>query len=57
MTHYLSVPKWEDIRKVYNGASSGLNDVLWDNDFSLSEVRTTLKATGEGTYMADRGVG
>ena len=30
LTHNLSVPKGEDIRMVYNGTSSGLNNALWD---------------------------
>ena len=36
---------------VYNGASSGLNEVLWDPHFTLPMVRSTLRATEKGTYM------
>ena len=38
-THYFSVLKGEaDIRMVYNGTSSGLNDILWAAHFGLPVV-------------------
>ena len=38
LTPYLSVPKRGDIRMVYNGTSSGLNDSLWGPHFALLTV-------------------
>ena len=49
--------KGEDILMVYNGKSSGLNYALWDPHVALLMARTTLRATEEGTYMADRDIG
>ena len=42
---------------LYNGASSGLNNSLWDPHFDLPMVQTMLRATEEGTYMEDRDIG
>ena len=57
LTRYLSVPKGVDIRMVYNGVSSGLNNAMWDPHFALPTVRHTLMETEDGTYMADRDIG
>ena len=57
MSHYLSVPKGEDICMLYNGNSSGLNEVIWASHFSLTTVKSTLRATEQGSYTADRDIG
>ena len=57
LTLYLLVPKGEDIRMLYSGMLSGLNNALWDPHFALTTVRTALRSTEEGTYMADRYIG
>ena len=56
LMHYLSVTKREDIRMVYNGMSSGLNNALWATHSPLPMVRNTLRETEEGTYMEDRDI-
>ena len=53
LTHYLLATKGKDIRMLYNGTLSGLNDTLWDPQFTLTKVRIMLRATEVGTYMAD----
>ena len=42
---------------VFNGVTSGLSNALWATQFYLPTVRTTLRATEEGTYMADKNIG
>jgi hypothetical protein len=54
LTSYLSLPKGEDdIRMVYNGTESGLNDSIWVPRFILPTVNTHLRAVDEETHMAD----
>ena len=57
LTNYLSVPKGDDIRIVYNGTLRRLNAYLWDTHFALPTMVSTLRALEEGTYMADRDKG
>jgi hypothetical protein len=58
LTDFFSVPKGdEDIRMVYNGTSSGLNDVLWVPSFPLPTVDTLLRSVHPGTWMADTDLG
>ena len=57
MTHYFSVPYGEDIRMVYNRASSGINSYLWAPNFALTTVGSTLWEFTRGTFMADRDIG
>jgi hypothetical protein len=42
---------------VYNGFSSGLNDVLWVPLFSLPTVEALLRPVHPGIWMADTDVG
>ena len=51
------VPKGDDIRLVYNGYSSGLNDAMWAPWFSLPTVESHLRVVDPGTFMADNDVG
>jgi hypothetical protein len=53
-----SVQKGEDdIRVVYDGSVSGLNEVLWVPRFVLPTLRTHLRAVENGTFMADVDIG
>jgi hypothetical protein len=58
LTDFFSVPKGaNDIRMVYNGTSSGLNDVLWVPSFPLPTVDSLLRAVHPETWMADSDLG
>ena len=58
LTSFFDVPKGEwDIRLVYNGSSSGLNDAVWAPWFCLPTVQSHLRAVSFGTYMADCDIG
>ena len=57
LTHYFYMDKGEDIRMVYNGTSSGLNDSLWETHFALLTVASMLIAVYVGTYMVERDIG
>jgi len=46
-----------DIRMVYDGTRSGLNDVLWAPWFPLPTVNSHLWLVEPGTFMADNDVG
>ncbi len=52
-----TVPKADDIRPVYNGASSGLNDAIWAPWFGLPTVLSQLRGIQPVTYMGDTDVG
>jgi hypothetical protein len=55
---FFSVPKGEDdVRMVYNGSESGLNDSIWVPRFVLPTIENHLRAVKEGTCMADNDVG
>jgi hypothetical protein len=58
LTDFFCVPKGNnDIRMVYNGTSSGLNDVLWVPSFPLPTVDTLLRSVHPDTWMADTDLG
>lgn len=58
LTNFFSVPKGDrDIRMVYNGTSSGLNDILWVPSFPLPTVDSLLRAVHPNTWMADMDLG
>jgi hypothetical protein len=58
LTSFFGVPKGEDdIRMVYDGSVSGLNDAIWVPGFTLPTVLTHLRAVEAGTFMADVDVG
>eukprot|EP00978_Attheya_sp_CCMP212_P016531 scaffold43382_cov49-Attheya_sp.AAC.2 len=46
-----------DIRMVYNGSESGLNDCMWVPRFMLPTIQTYLRAVGPNTYMSDVDLG
>jgi hypothetical protein len=54
LIHYFYVPKGDtDIRMVYNGTSSGLNDCLFAPHFGLPTIRDTLRSLLPGYCQAD----
>lgn len=58
LTHMFSVPKGcNDIRMVYDGTKSGLNDCLFAPHFSLPVMSHTLRSLLKGYYGADLDVG
>ena len=57
LTHYLYVPKGEDIRMVYNGTAGGLNDALWDPHVDLPTVASALRMLDRGAYMKNKDIG
>ena len=55
---FFAVPKGEkDIRMVYDGTKSGLNEVLWAPWFPLPTVWDMLDSVEEGTWLCDNDVG
>jgi hypothetical protein len=58
LTSYFTVPKGDgDVRVVFDGTKSGLNEVIWTPSFSLPSANTLLSALEPGTWMADIDVG
>jgi len=58
LTSFFAVPKGaDDIRMVYDGTKSGLNDTIWVPRFSLPTVNSLLRAVDHSTYMADFDIG
>ena len=52
-----TVPKADDIRPVYNEASSGLNEAIWAPWFGLPTVHSQLRGISPGSFMGDADVG
>ena len=58
LTHMFDVPKPpDDIRMVYDGTASGLNDALFAPHFTLPVVENTMRSLLENYYAADLDVG
>ena len=58
LMHMFYVPKGKkDIRMVYNGTASGINDCLFAPHFSLPTVAHVLRALDPGFYQADLDIG
>jgi len=58
LTSFFAVPKGEDdIRMVYDGTKSGLNDSIWVPRFLLPTVDTMLRAITYNTVMSDFDIG
>jgi hypothetical protein len=58
LTTFFAVAKGlDDIRMVYDGTISGLNEAIWVPRFVLPTLETHLRAVDEDTYMADVDVG
>ena len=47
----------EDVRIVYNGTGSGLNDTLWAPHFGLPNVRHTARSLMPGYIQCDLDIG
>jgi hypothetical protein len=58
LTSFFAVPKGtDDVRMVYDGTRSGLNDAIWVPRFPLPTVNTMLRAVDENTFMGDMDIG
>jgi len=58
LTSYFAVPKGEsDIRMVYDGSKSGLNDAMWVPWFSLPTIEMHMRFVGHDSYMGDVDIG
>ena len=58
LTSYFAVPKGpDDIRMVYDGTKSGLNEALWVPSFGLPTIDTLLQSVEESTWMSDVDIG
>jgi hypothetical protein len=58
LTSFFPVPKGkDDIRMVYDGTKSGLNDALWAPWFPLPTIEMQLRSVGPGTFMGDIDIG
>lgn len=54
---FFDVPKAEDVRVVFNGTSSGLNDAVYAPWFPLPTIRSLLRRVEQGTWMGDADIG
>jgi hypothetical protein len=58
LTSFFAVPKGdEDIRMVYNGTKSGLNDSMWAPWFALPTIEAHLRFVDGQSFMGDIDVG
>lgn len=58
LTSFFAVPKGiQDVRMVYDGTASGLNDRIWVPSFPLPTAETHLRALEPGYFMADVDIG
>lgn len=58
LTSFFTVPKGDDdIRIVYNGTQSGLNESIWAPWFTLPTIERHLRTMMPGTFMGDLDIG
>jgi hypothetical protein len=58
LTSFFSVPKGEeDIRMVYDGTKSGLNDAMWAPWFALPTIEGHLRFVTKDSFMGDLDIG
>jgi hypothetical protein len=58
LTSYFAVPKGElDIRLIYDGSSSGLNDALWAPSFWMPTSETAVRVISFYSYLFDSDIG
>jgi hypothetical protein len=58
LTSYFAVPKGElDIRLVYDGTSSGLNDALWAPSFWMPTSESAVRVVSFYSYLFDSDIG
>ena len=56
--HFFAVPKREDdIRVVFDGTSSGLNETLWSPNFFLPSAKSASMVLTFATWMSDMDFG
>ena len=55
---YFAVPKGlDDVRIVYDGTASGLNDAVWAPSFWLPTIDSLVRALDSSSWMSDRDIG
>ena len=55
---YFAVPKGlDDIRIVYDGTASGLNEAVWAPSFWLPTIDSLVRALDADSWMSDRDIG
>lgn len=55
---YFAVPKGlDDVRIVYDGTASGLNDAIWAPSFWLPTIDSLVRALDADSWMSDRDIG
>jgi hypothetical protein len=58
LTSFFAVPKGDsDIRMVYDGTKSGLNDALWAPWFALPTIESHLRFVDQSSHMGDIDIG
>ena len=57
MMYMFHVPKGQDIRMVYDGSKSGLNDALWTPWFALPTIDSMARWVVAGSWLADNDYG
>jgi hypothetical protein len=58
LTSFFAVPKGvDDIRMLYDGTKSGLNDVIWVPRLPLPTVDTMLRAVDSNMFMSNTDIG
>jgi hypothetical protein len=57
LTDFFDVPKGEDVRMVYNGTSSGLNDALWAPSFFLPTANSAGRLLTYSSFCVDLDLG
>jgi hypothetical protein len=57
LVDYFYVPKAQDIRPVYNGASCGINEALWSPNFWLPTPKWALRVVDFGYFSVDIDLG
>ena len=57
MMYMFHVPKGSDIRMVYDGSKSGLNDALWAPWFALPTIDSMARWVVAGSWLADNDYG
>lgn len=58
LTAFFGVKKGDDdVRPVYDGSVSGLNDSIWMPRFALPTIQTHLRQVEAGTFMCDLDLG
>ena len=55
---YFSVPKgYQDVRMVYDGTTSGFNELVWVPKFGFTSVKKLICGTMPTSWMVDLDIG